>query len=76
MKFMPLVACLGGAAVVVGFAVVGIAFLAPARAADGPKVGDPVPHVTLKLDDGTELKLAEAKQAIVLYFYPKDNTSG
>jgi peroxiredoxin Q/BCP len=47
-----------------------------ARAGEPLKPGDPVPDVTLRLDDGTTLRLREAKRTIVLYFYPKDDTPG
>lgn len=38
--------------------------------------GDTVPAMTLPLSDGTTLDLAAAVGAVVLYFYPKDDTSG
>ena len=38
--------------------------------------GDAVPAMTLALSDGTTLNLAEADGPVVLYFYPKDDTSG
>jgi peroxiredoxin Q/BCP len=38
--------------------------------------GDTVPAMTLPLSDGTTLDLAAAADAVVLYFYPKDDTSG
>ena len=38
--------------------------------------GDTVPAMTLPLSDGTTLDLAAAAGAVVLYFYPKDDTSG
>lgn len=39
--------------------------------------GDPVPDFTLEADDGSRVSLRslEGKKA-VLFFYPKDNTSG
>ena len=37
--------------------------------------GDAVPAMTLALSDGTTLDLA-AKGPVLLYFYPKDDTSG
>lgn len=42
------------------------------------RVGDPAPEVAGELDDGTPFRLSEyrGKQAVVLYFYPKDFTSG
>jgi peroxiredoxin Q/BCP len=36
--------------------------------------GDPVPAMAVKLSDGSTLDLARG--AILLYFYPKDDTSG
>ena len=36
--------------------------------------GDPVPAMAVKLSDGSTLDLATG--AILLYFYPKDDTSG
>ena len=39
--------------------------------------GDPAPDFTMAADDGRTLKLAEyAGRKLVLYFYPKDDTSG
>ncbi len=39
--------------------------------------GDKAPDFTLPSDDGTQFRLGEQKgKTIVLYFYPKDNTSG
>ncbi|MCL6699394.1 peroxiredoxin [Sphingomonas sp. NSE70-1] len=38
--------------------------------------GDKVPALKTKLSDGTELDLAAPGQSLVLYFYPKDDTSG
>jgi peroxiredoxin Q/BCP len=41
------------------------------------KVGDTAPDFTLPTDGGGEVKLSDLKgQAVVLYFYPKDDTSG
>jgi peroxiredoxin Q/BCP len=42
------------------------------------KVGDKAPNFTAPLDDGSPFTLSEwlGKQPIVLYFYPKDFTSG
>jgi peroxiredoxin Q/BCP len=37
-------------------------------------VGDTVPAMTLALSDGTSVNLAG--DPVVLYFYPKDDTSG
>ena len=38
--------------------------------------GDKVPGLKMKLSDGTELDLSSTGQPLVLYFYPKDDTSG
>ena len=38
--------------------------------------GDKVPALKTKLSDGTELDLSSPGQPTVLYFYPKDDTSG
>ncbi len=39
--------------------------------------GDPAPDFTMAADDGRTLKLADyAGRKLVLYFYPKDDTSG
>ena len=41
------------------------------------KVGDKVPEVLGLTQDGKELKMSDfAGRKVVLYFYPKDNTSG
>jgi len=41
------------------------------------KVGDKAPSFTLPADSGSKLSLAELKgKSVVLYFYPKDDTSG
>lgn len=42
-----------------------------------PKVGDKAPAFTLKNQDEKDVSLADFKgKWVVLYFYPKDNTSG
>jgi peroxiredoxin Q/BCP len=38
--------------------------------------GDKVPGLKTKLSDGTELDLSSPGRPLVLYFYPKDDTSG
>ena len=39
--------------------------------------GDKAPEVELPIDGGSTLKLSRLKgKAVVLYFYPKDDTSG
>jgi thioredoxin-dependent peroxiredoxin len=41
------------------------------------KVGDPAPDFTLPGDGGTQISLSELKgKSVVLYFYPKDDTTG
>ena len=42
------------------------------------KVGEPAPEVTLVSDKGETVSLADFRdqQAVVLYFYPKDDTPG
>jgi len=47
---------------------------APARL---PAVGEPAPDFTLRTDEGAELTLSSLRgRPVVLYFYPKDDTSG
>jgi peroxiredoxin Q/BCP len=38
--------------------------------------GDQVPALKTRLSDGTELDLSSPGRPLVLYFYPKDDTSG
>ena len=38
--------------------------------------GDKVPSLKTRLSDGTELDLSSPGQPLLLYFYPKDDTSG
>jgi len=41
------------------------------------QVGDPAPRFSLQADDGTTVTLDSlAGKPVVLFFYPKDNTSG
>ena len=40
------------------------------------KEGDKVPALKTRLSDGTELDLSAPGQPLLLYFYPKDDTSG
>ena len=41
------------------------------------KIGDKAPDFTSKTQDGTPLSLTDLSgEKIILYFYPKDNTSG
>ena len=39
-------------------------------------IGDRAPAISVTLSDGSELNLAAPGQPLVLYFYPKDDTSG
>jgi peroxiredoxin Q/BCP len=49
-----------------------------AFAAETPKAGDKAPGFTAQDQDGKTVSLADfkGKQAVLLYFYPKDNTPG
>jgi peroxiredoxin Q/BCP len=38
--------------------------------------GETAPDVTLQMGDGSMMKLSQLKRPLVLYFYPKDDTSG
>nr|NUR37086.1 peroxiredoxin [Sphingomonas sp.] len=38
--------------------------------------GDRAPSITAKASDGSSVDLASPGQSLVLYFYPKDDTSG
>jgi len=38
--------------------------------------GDAAPDVTLQMGDGSVMKLSQLKRPLVVYFYPKDDTSG
>jgi cytochrome oxidase Cu insertion factor (SCO1/SenC/PrrC family) len=41
------------------------------------KEGDPAPDFDLETDEGTRVSLSSLKgRNVVLFFYPKDNTSG
>ena len=52
--------------------------LAACLRADTPKAGDKAPAFAAKDQDGKTWKLSElaGKQAVLLYFYPKDDTPG
>src|SRR5258705_8859044 len=60
---------------VVALALVGSRAAEPAKT---PKVGDKAPPIEGKDQDGKTWKLADqiGKQAVLLYFYPKDDTPG
>src|SRR4026207_1310721 len=49
-----------------------------AEQASTPKVGDKAPAFEAKDQDGKTVKLSDfaGKQAVLLYFYPKDQTPG
>jgi peroxiredoxin Q/BCP len=49
-----------------------------AFAAESPKAGDKAPDFSAQDQDGKTVSLADfkGKQAVLLYFYPKDNTPG
>jgi len=38
--------------------------------------GDKAPAITVTASDGSSINLASPRQPLVLYFYPKDDTSG
>jgi peroxiredoxin Q/BCP len=38
--------------------------------------GEAAPDVTLQMADGSMMRLSQLKRPLVLYFYPKDDTSG
>ena len=38
--------------------------------------GDAAPDVTLQMGDGSLMKLSQLKRPLVVYFYPKDDTTG
>lgn len=41
------------------------------------KVGDPAPDFELPADDGSTVRLSDYRgRRVIVYFYPKDNTSG
>jgi peroxiredoxin Q/BCP len=48
-----------------------------AKTSGGPAVGDRAPDFTMPTDGGGTIKLSDLKgKAVVLYFYPKDDTTG
>ncbi len=54
-----------------------LAFVASAATEGVPQVGQPAPMFTLPSQDGTPISLKEFRgKWVVLYFYPKDGTSG
>ena len=58
--------------------ITALAIAPGANSAETPKVGDKVPLITGKDQDGKAFKLAEivGKKIMLLYFYPKDDTPG
>jgi peroxiredoxin Q/BCP len=49
----------------------------PAGGTDVIREGDAVPDFTLEADDGSMVSFGSIKgKNVVLFFYPKDNTSG
>jgi peroxiredoxin Q/BCP len=49
----------------------------PGGTVDVIREGDPAPDFTLEADDGSMVSLASLEgRNVVLFFYPKDNTSG
>ena len=60
------------------FAVALALSLVPTHAAETPKVGDKAPAITALDQEGKTVKLSDyaGKQAVIVYFYPKDNTPG
>lgn len=51
--------------------------MAEKKKAGGPAVGDRAPDFTLPTDGGGTIKLSDLKgRTVVLYFYPKDDTTG
>ena len=60
-----------------GLATLTLALPVTALAADMPPVGAPAPNFTLPSQDGSPISLDSYKgKWVVLYFYPKDQTSG
>ncbi len=63
--------------VLAGFAAVSLLLPTTAFAADMPPVGTAAPNFTLPSQDGSPVNLSTYKgRWVVLYFYPKDQTSG
>ena len=66
-------------AMVVAGAIFGVLTVQRARAADEqmPQAGQQAPSFTLPSQDGTPVSLSQYKgKWVMLYFYPKDMTSG
>jgi peroxiredoxin Q/BCP len=59
------------------FLLLSIALALPALAGDPPAAGDNAPAFSLSSQDGSAVSLAQYRgKWVVLYFYPKDFTSG
>ncbi len=51
--------------------------MSPEMSAEGLKVGDVAPDFALPADNGQTVRLSDFRgRRVVVYFYPKDNTSG
>ena len=60
-----------------GFTALSLALPSTVLAADMPPVGTTAPNFTLPSQDGSPVNLSSFKgKWVVLYFYPKDQTSG
>jgi thioredoxin-dependent peroxiredoxin len=58
-------------------AILGASFLFAAESLKQPAVGSPAPDFSLTSSDGSQVSLKDYKgKWVVLYFYPKDFTSG
>lgn len=58
-------------------AIVGLSLTSPLLAADAPAVGSVAPGFTLPSQEDKPVSLADYKgKFVVLYFYPKDQTTG
>ena len=65
------------AVVMVVILVVAVTVVRAARHSKAPEVGSPAPEFTLNAQDGQPVSLRDFRgQWVVLYFYPKDFTSG
>lgn len=40
------------------------------------EVGDPIPNINLKDENGIEVNINSIKKPLIIYFYPKDETPG
>jgi Peroxiredoxin len=61
--------------VIIGLGILGV--MAAAETQQQPEVGKPAPDFSLTTGDGSQVSLKEYRgKWVVLYFYPKDFTSG